>query len=86
MLGFIPDITSRLGKYIIEIDGAIHNTEEVKSKDAIKDAAFERNGYKVYRIPAYNLDELNVVRKLVEARLIAFVNSNGIVLRRKGSV
>lgn len=47
---FIPDICNVGYKYIIEVDGSIHNTPEQKYKDMKKDYYFETRGYLVIRV------------------------------------
>lgn len=50
---YIPDVINRGFKYIIEIDGSIHDTPEQQYKDRKKDAYYLRRGYQVFRIKAY---------------------------------
>ena len=47
---YIPDVINEEYKYIIEIDGSIHNTSEQQFKDKKKDAFYKRAGYQVFRI------------------------------------
>lgn len=47
---FIPDLINKEFKYIIEIDGSIHNVPEVLERDKIKDKVFRARGFKVFRI------------------------------------
>ena len=65
---FIPDVINETYKYIIEVDGSIHDTEEVKLKDQKKNEVFTRYGYTVIRVKAYSQvsfkDAMNTVIKL----------------------
>lgn len=47
---YIPDVCNLGYKYIIEIDGAIHNNPEVIIKDKKRDYYFEKRGFLVIRI------------------------------------
>ena len=47
---YIPDVCNIGYKYIIEVDGSIHNTPEQKYKDLKKDYYFEKRGYLVIRV------------------------------------
>lgn len=51
---FIPDITNFNYRYIIEIDGSYHDSEEQKAKDLIKDKFYKKKKFKVFRVQAYN--------------------------------
>lgn len=51
---YIPDVINSGYKYIIEIDGSIHETVIQKFKDKQKDLYYARRGYKVFRIKAYD--------------------------------
>jgi very-short-patch-repair endonuclease len=53
---YIPDIHNVTFKYIIEIDGSIHNRADVAAKDKVKETKWKRSGYDVIRIVAYNFD------------------------------
>lgn len=50
----IPDLINHGYKYIIEIDGSIHDLPSVKYKDALKDFYYRQRGYKVFRVKAYD--------------------------------
>lgn len=60
--GYLPDIRNKLLKYVIEVDGSIHNLPEIQAKDKAKDTQFNALGYTVFRIKAYDLNRLNEVR------------------------
>lgn len=57
----IPDVINRMYKYVIEIDGTMHNTERQKLRDIEKNAYYKKQGYSVFRIIAYD----NTMRTLV---------------------
>jgi very-short-patch-repair endonuclease len=59
--GFIPDVINKTYKYIIEIDGPVHNRKNVQKKDAKKDKVFERFGYTVFRLEAYNDEQIGLL-------------------------
>lgn len=64
----IPDMINTKFKYIIEIDGSIHDTEKQQLKDDSKDKLYKRLGYQVFRIKAYDEDSffatLDVIRTI----------------------
>lgn len=51
---YIPDVHNLGYKYIIEIDGSIHDLPEVKLKDIRREYYFYKREYIVIRIEAYN--------------------------------
>lgn len=52
---YIPDLINKEYKYIIEIDGSIHDLERVSKKDQYKDYFYRVKGYKVFRLKAYDV-------------------------------
>lgn len=65
-LGKIPDILNKKFKYILEIDGSFHESEEQKQKDRLKDKLFSQNGYVVIRVEAFNLESFNQALRKVK--------------------
>lgn len=66
---YIPDVVNLEFKYIIEIDGSVHNLDCVKLKDLTKEQVYTKLGFKVFRIRAYNeLDYIKVIDELVKIR------------------
>lgn len=63
---YIPDVINRGYKYIIEIDGSIHDTPTQQWKDKLKDQYYNKQGYQVFRIKAY--DESNYLIVLEQVR------------------
>lgn len=61
--GFIPDVINHAYRYIIEVDGSIHNLEHIKIKDRAKESLYKYTGYKVFRIKAYDLSSWNNFKK-----------------------
>jgi very-short-patch-repair endonuclease len=61
---YIPDLVNHKLKYIIEIDGSVHQLEEVKRKDERKTRYYMKRGYTVIRIQAY--DEESLYKGLIE--------------------
>ena len=57
-LGFIPDYRSDSLKLIIEVDGNFHDSDNVKQKDDKKQKLYEKSGYTVIRVIAYNENSL----------------------------
>ena len=51
---YIPDVRNEKQKYLIEIDGSIHDTPEQRAKDEIKDKFYRSRGYEVFRVKAFN--------------------------------
>lgn len=52
--GFIPDVFNRRHYYIIEIDGSSHLTQDSYLRDKRKNTKFQKAGYEVIRVEAYN--------------------------------
>lgn len=57
--GYIPDLINKDLKLIIEIDGSIHQNEDVKKKDDKKDLKYKQLGFRVIRLIAYNEESYN---------------------------
>lgn len=53
---YIPDVQNTEHKYVIEIDGSIHDTPARARKDHIRDMKLHRFGYVTIRIKAYDID------------------------------
>jgi very-short-patch-repair endonuclease len=47
---YFADFTCRERKFIVEVDGATHGSDEEMAADARRTAALERMGYRVYRV------------------------------------
>lgn len=69
---YIPDVSNYTFKYVIEIDGSIHNLERVKAHDIKKNQYYSLHGYKVIRVSAYSEDQfkrliyiLNIITRKV---------------------
>lgn len=56
---YIPDILNRKYRYIIEIDGSIHETEKQIKKDEKKNRAYRQSQFTVIRVKAYDMNSLN---------------------------
>ena len=68
--GLCPDYLSKHYKVIVEVDGTWHDQEYVKVQDIKKQAKYERLGYEVLRVKAYDTDSLeNCLTRLKEIRL-----------------
>lgn len=67
--GRIPDIINKKFKYIIEIDGSIHDRKDIQELDKIKTKKFESLGYIVIRVKSYSLESFRfAMRKLSQHR------------------
>ncbi len=64
--GLIPDVRCKPFRYIIEVDGSIHDRAEVKLNDLKKTKKLESLGYRVFRLPAYDYRALLEVYKTVK--------------------
>lgn len=69
MFGKIPDYVSKLYKFVIEIDGSVHETCEQIAKDKKKDKIYRKNGYDVIRIIAYDSVSLDKGIEAMFARI-----------------
>lgn len=61
---YVVDFYCPSKELIIEIDGGIHNIQEVKEFDRFREEKFKANGYLVLRFS--NLDVLNNIDKVIE--------------------
>lgn len=69
--GYVADIINHDFKYCIEIDGSIHDKQEVKTRDAKKDQALNYYGYQVFRVRHNDyLQFRNVINELAKIREI----------------
>ncbi|NUN06632.1 MAG: DUF559 domain-containing protein [Bdellovibrio sp.] len=50
----IPDVINRVYKYVIEIDGSIHQRKEIQIRDKEKDEIYRRCGFLVIRVIAHS--------------------------------
>lgn len=67
--GYIPDVINKQYKYIIEVDGSIHNLKRIQLKDKRKDNRFISLGYKVFRIKAYDMESFfTAIKQLQDLR------------------
>lgn len=67
ILQYIADFYCKDLKLVVEIDGGIHEDEEVKKKDAIRQEALEKAGYSVLRFTnAEVFHQLDEVRCRIE--------------------
>jgi len=55
----IPDIVNHDLKYVIEIDGSIHEKKEQIARDRKKDRFYENKNYRVFRVKAYDNESLD---------------------------
>lgn len=66
---YIPDILNYQFKYVIEIDGSIHETNEQKQIDIKKDNFYTKCCFKVFRIIAYDINSyIEAINQLITYR------------------
>ena len=67
---YLGDVVNRGFKYIIEVDGSIHDSSSQKFKDDVRQKNLENKGFKVLRVEAYNensyLQAVEEVCKIME--------------------
>lgn len=51
---YIPDVLHKKFRYVIEVDGSVHDSPEQKARDQRKDMYYMRRGYRVFRVNAYS--------------------------------
>jgi very-short-patch-repair endonuclease len=81
---YIPDIINYGYKFIIEVDGEIHNNLKQAYKDLAKNVYYNKRGYKVFRVVAYSEPSynkfLNEFKEYIETQhktsLIALYNEH----------
>jgi very-short-patch-repair endonuclease len=66
VLNYIADFMCKELKLIIEVDGSIHQLNDVKENDRIRQAELERSGFMVIR---FNNDEVLKEIELVRERI-----------------
>lgn len=76
---YIPDMANHKYKYVVEIDGSIHDRPDIKEKDLKKDKYYKALGYRVMRIQAYDIQKfnkvnyiLNIIKKKIIKKNISF--------------
>lgn len=62
----IPDLVNHSFKYVIEIDGSIHESKEQKKVDASKDRFYEASGYLIVRVKAYDMESYSKGADLID--------------------
>jgi cyclase len=73
---YIVDIYCHAEKLVIEIDGTIHDLEEVKNKDEIRQKDLEKPGLKVIRFTTNEiLNNLESVLEKIEKNLKSILQS-----------
>ena len=66
---YIADLLNYKYKYIVEIDGSMHDQELIKFKDQVKDLYLTKRGYTVIRVKAFNQSEYeNAVNQILKLR------------------
>lgn len=68
IVGLTVDFAIRSKRLVIEIDGSIHDLEEVQLNDALRDDRLRAAGWRVIHIPAsLALDPDYLIRRVLEA-------------------
>lgn len=66
---YIPDVKNKQYRYVIEIDGSVHNRPDVIKNDILKDKFYKRCGFTVIRIIAYDMESLTLgLNKILRKR------------------
>lgn len=63
---FIPDVSNVKFRYVIEVDGSMHNSARVKAKDEKKNAYYKHFGYNVIRVVAYSQQSFDNALNLLQ--------------------
>ena len=63
---FIPDVVNHVYRYAIEVDGSIHNRKDVRRNDLRKNGFFQRKGYELFRLKAFDTEGLYGLCELIE--------------------
>lgn len=77
---YIPDVMNNTFKYVIEIDGDSHENNRSKNRDTKKDRFYKKRGFTVFRLKAYDNEQLGVLMDEVEKHRIKCKTK--IILRR----
>lgn len=64
--GYILDFCCSEKKLIIELDGEIHNTEEAKQNDAVRDKYFKELGYTILRFKNEEVENREKLEKVLD--------------------
>lgn len=65
----IPDVLNLHFKYVVEVDGSIHDLPEIQERDRVKNQIYKKNGLKVIRIKAFDIESLKLgLISILEAR------------------
>ena len=76
---YVADFFCHKAKLIIEVDGSIHNNDEIKKHDFIRDSDLEKLGYTVLR---FTNDEVSKQIETVLNKISEFVNN---IIKNKAS-
>ena len=63
---YIPDMVNFYYRYVVEVDGSIHNTGKQKKIDKKKDVFYKKSGYRVFRIHPGDLAAFMVLKKEIQ--------------------
>ncbi len=64
LFGFIVDVYCAEHRLVIEIDGKIHDTPEIRAADQDRTSLLEGRGFTVIRIPNHQVTEDEMTRKI----------------------
>lgn len=64
---YIPDCINQKFKYVIEVDGDIHDRPEQKKHDRQRDKYFQQKGFTVFRLKAYDRAGLEALCDSIDA-------------------
>ncbi len=72
---YIADFYCHKAKLIIEVDGPVHNNEEVKESDQLRQKELERWGYTIIRFSNQQIiDQTEEVIKIIAAKISVLIN------------
>jgi|CXWL01.1.fsa_nt_gi very-short-patch-repair endonuclease len=83
---YVPDLINHEYKYIIEIDGSIHDDKKIQwKKDIKKNEYYSCKNYCWYRIKAYNIERFEKVKNEIVRRRNNWYDPRVNSLKNKGS-
>jgi len=63
--GYIADFYCAEKKIIIELDGGIHNSDEAKQNDAVRDKYFKELGYTILRFKNEEVEDKDKIEEVL---------------------
>lgn len=63
---YIPDVMNKVYKYVIEVDGSVHNTYKQQKIDIKKNKYYDDKGYQIFRVIAYDINSYNITLQKIQ--------------------